>query len=65
MEYRGKPYTIIQGIGPTWKWKVQLDDTTTKSGSSSVSRADAVAAVEWTVNKALAPKKVRLKPAGR
>jgi hypothetical protein len=26
MEYRGKQYTIVQGIGPdSWKWKVHLD----------------------------------------
>jgi hypothetical protein len=27
MEYRGKNYTIVQGVEPdTWKWAVQLDE---------------------------------------
>jgi hypothetical protein len=33
MEYRGKSYSIVQGIGPdSWKWTVQLDERTVKSG---------------------------------
>jgi hypothetical protein len=34
MEYRGKRYTVVQGIGPaSWKWTVYLDDTE-RSGSA-------------------------------
>jgi hypothetical protein len=62
MEYRGKSYTIIQGIGPnSWKWKVRLDEKTVKSGEAP-SRDGARANVVWAVDKALAPKKVKLKP---
>src|SRR5258708_4706638 len=46
MEYRGKTYTIVQGIGPnSWKWKVRLDEKTVKSGeapSRDGARADVV-----------------------
>jgi hypothetical protein len=62
MEYRGKTYTIVQGIGPnSWKWKVRLDEKTVKSGEAP-SRDGARADVVWVVDKALAPKKVKLKP---
>jgi hypothetical protein len=62
MEYRGKHYTIVQGIGPnSWKWAVQLDEKTVKSGEAP-SRAAAQSSVAWLVDKALVPKKVKLKP---
>jgi hypothetical protein len=62
MEYRGKSYTIVQGIGPnSWKWKVRLDEKTVKSGDAT-SRDAARANVVWVVDKALAAKKVKLKP---
>jgi hypothetical protein len=36
MEYRGKQYTIVQGIGPNlWKWTVRLDEKTVKSGEAT------------------------------
>ena len=60
MEYR-KQYTIVQGIGPnSWKWQVQLDGAV-KLGDA-VTRASANTAVVWAIDKALAPKKVRLIP---
>jgi hypothetical protein len=58
MEYRGKYYTIVQGIGPqSWKWKVHLDEKTTKSGEAPT-RAAAKNKVIWEVDKAFAPKRV-------
>jgi hypothetical protein len=64
MEYRGKSYTIVQGIGPhSWKWTVQLDEKTVSSGEAP-SREAAKNNVVWLVDKALAPKKVKLKPPG-
>jgi hypothetical protein len=58
MEYRGKHYTILQGIEPqSWKWKVHLDEKTTKSGEAPT-RAAARTKVIWEVDKALASKKV-------
>ena len=59
MEYRGKQYRIVQGIGPdSWKWTVQLDETTVKSGEAS-SRAAATNSVVWLIDKALAPKEAK------
>jgi hypothetical protein len=56
MEYRGKSYTIVQGIGPnSWKWRVHLDEKTVKSGDAATRNA-ARANVAW------APKKAKLKP---
>jgi hypothetical protein len=53
MEYRGKKYTIVQGIGPNaWKWTVRLDDKTVKTGEAS-SREAATNSVVWLVGKAL------------
>jgi hypothetical protein len=60
MEYRGKHYTIVEGIGPdSWKWKVHLDDKTVKSGEAPT-RAAAMNAAVWVIDKALRPKKVKL-----
>jgi hypothetical protein len=58
MEYRGKQYTIVQGIGPdSWKWTVHLDEKTVESGEAT-SRAAARNSIVWLIDKALAPKKV-------
>ena len=62
MEYRGKPYTIVQGIGPdSWKWRVELDEKTVKSGEAPT-RAAAMASVIWAIDKALASKKPQVAP---
>jgi len=54
MEYRGKNYTIVQGVeADTWKWAVQLDEKTVKSGEAKMRKA-ATNAV-WAIDKALAP----------
>ena len=58
MEYRGKQYTIVQGIGPdSWKCTVHLDEKTVESGEAT-SRAAAMNSVVWLIDRALAPKKV-------
>jgi hypothetical protein len=62
MEYRGKRFTIVQGIGPSsWKWTVHLDEKTVKSGEAA-SRPAAMNSVVWLIDKALAPKKLKLVP---
>jgi hypothetical protein len=62
MEYRGKHYTIVQEIAPhSWKWTVQLDEKTVKSGVAS-SRDAAKNSVVWLIDKALALKKAKLTP---
>lgn len=54
MEYRGKSYTIVQGIEPKlWKWKVQLDDKTALCGEAH-SRAAALNSVVWRIDNVLA-----------
>jgi hypothetical protein len=60
MEYRGKHYTIVQGIeSASWRWKVHVDEKTTKSGTAPT-RAAANNKVIWEIDKALAPKKMKL-----
>jgi len=62
MEYRGKLFTIVQGIGPdSWKWTVRLNEKTVKSGEAT-SRSAAMHSIAWLVDKALAPKKVKPMP---
>jgi hypothetical protein len=59
MEYRGKRFTIVQGVGPnSWKWTVHLDEKTVKSGEAA-SRSAAKNSVVWLIDKALAPKKLK------
>jgi hypothetical protein len=59
MEYRGKHFTIVQGVGPNlWKWTIRLDEKTVKSGEAP-SRAAAMNNVVWTVDKALKAKKLK------
>jgi len=58
MEYRGKQYIVVQGIGPdSWRWTVHLDEKTIKSGQAT-SRSAAMTSVVWLIDKALEPKKV-------
>jgi hypothetical protein len=55
MEYRGKSYNVVQGLGANiWKWKVELDEKTFKSGEAKT-RAAAETAARWVINEALAP----------
>jgi hypothetical protein len=55
MEYRGKRYTIVRGLGPdSWKWTVHLDERTMESGEAKT-RAAAKVSVIWAIDKALAP----------
>jgi hypothetical protein len=62
MEYRGKQYTVVQGIQrSTWKWTVQLDEGIVKFGTAET-RAAAMNSAVWLIDKALAPKKIRAKP---
>jgi hypothetical protein len=57
MEYRGKTYTIVQGVEPnSWKWRVQLDEKTARAGEAPT-RAAAMTSVAWLVDKFLAAKK--------
>ena len=56
MQYRGKHYIVVQGIEPnSWKWTVDLDERTSKSGEAKT-RGLAVSAVVLLVDKLLARK---------
>jgi hypothetical protein len=62
MEYRGKSYSILQGIEPgSWRWSVQLNEKVIKSGTSPT-RAAAIASVHWVIDKSLAAKKRKVPP---
>ena len=61
MEYRGKQYTIVQGIQPgSWKWTVELHDRSVKSGDAPTREAAKVR-VMWIIDHALANKKLKPK----
>jgi hypothetical protein len=63
MEYRGKTFTIVQGIGPdSWKWAVYSDEKIVKSGEAKT-RASAQTRAIWVIDQVLASKKVKLPPA--
>jgi hypothetical protein len=56
MQYRGKHYIVVQGIEPdSWKWIVDLDEQTSKSGEAKT-RGLAVSAVVLLVDRVLKQK---------
>ena len=59
MKYRGVEYTVVQGIGRhVWKWSVSLDSGSV--GGRTATKSEAVAEAERAIDRALAPKKLRL-----
>ena len=53
MQYRGKHYIVVQGIEPdSWKWTVDLDEQTCKSGEAKT-RAMAISAVVLFIDRTL------------
>jgi hypothetical protein len=60
MQYRGKEYSVVKGIKPgTWKWTVRLDENNVRTGVDKT-RSAAMESVGRLVDRALAPKKVKL-----
>jgi hypothetical protein len=56
MQYRGKHYIVVQGIErDSWKWTVDLDEQTSKSGEAKT-RGLAVSAVVLLVDRLLTRK---------
>jgi hypothetical protein len=56
MQYRGKHYIVVQSIEPdSWKWTVDLDEQTCKSGEAKT-RGLAVSAVVLLVDRLLTRK---------
>jgi hypothetical protein len=61
MEYRGKRYTIVQGVDAnSWRWTVYIDEKTVKSGAA-ITRESATTNAIWAIDRVLAPKKTKLK----
>jgi hypothetical protein len=53
MQYRGKHYVVVQSIEPdSWKWTVDLDEQTSRSGEAKT-RGLAVSAVVLLVDRLL------------
>jgi hypothetical protein len=60
MKYRGIEYTVVQGIGRhVWKWSVSLDTGVSVGGRTAI-KSEAVAEAERAIDRALAPKKLKL-----
>jgi hypothetical protein len=54
MEHKGIQYQIVQTANPTgWKWTVQIDDTSTKTGTS-FSKGNAIFKAVAAIDKVLA-----------
>jgi hypothetical protein len=61
MEHRGTKYTVVQGIERgVWKWSASVADVVLIGQEET--RAAAVAAAEKAIDRAVAPKKIRLGP---
>jgi hypothetical protein len=61
MKYRDIEYTLVQGIGlHLWKWSVSVADVVLRGQAAT--KAEAIAEAERAIDRALAPKKLRLVP---
>jgi hypothetical protein len=61
MKYRDIEYTVVQGLGrQLWKWGFALE-TKAVTGQAAT-KAEAVAEAQRAIDRALAPKKLRLVP---
>ena len=64
MEYRGIEYSVVQGIRRNlWKWSASVANVVITG--QSYSKSEAVVEAEKAIDRALAPKKVRLVPLPR
>ncbi len=59
MKYRDVEYTVVQGLGrQLWKWSVSFNETTV--AGQAATKAEAVREAERAIDRALAPKKLRV-----
>jgi len=59
MKYRGIEYAVVQGIGRhLWKWSVSFDANPIRGQAAT--KSEAVAESGRAIDRALAPKKLRL-----
>jgi hypothetical protein len=64
MRYRDIEYTVVQGIErQLWKWQVPFEAVLLKGQAAT--KSEAVAEAERAIDRALAPKKLRLVPPAR
>jgi hypothetical protein len=64
MRYRDIEFTVVQGIqGGVWKWSASV--TGVVITGQAATKSEAVAEAERAIDRALAPKKVRLVPLPR
>ena len=64
MEYRDIEYTVVQGIRRNlWKWSASVANVVITG--QSYNKSEAVVEAEKAIDRALAPKKVRLVPLPR
>jgi hypothetical protein len=61
LKYRGVEYSLIQGIGrQLWRWSFTFDAISVRGQAAT--KAEAVAEAERAIDRALAPKKLKLVP---
>ena len=70
MRYREVELSVVQGIGrQLWKWSVSFDSNHSATGQAATGQAatkrEALAEAERAIDRALAPKKLRLVPPER
>ena len=59
MKYRDAEYTVVQGLGrQLWKWGLAIEGRALTGQAAT--KAEAVAEAERAIDKALAPKKLKL-----
>jgi hypothetical protein len=59
LKHRGLEYTVVQGLGrQLWKWGLVLEGTAVTGQAAT--KAEAVAEAERAIDRALAPKKLKL-----
>ena len=64
MKYRDIQYAVVQGIGrQLWKWAVSFEAIDLRGQAAT--KSEAVADAERAIDRALAPKKLRLVPPTR
>ena len=61
MRYRGIEYSLVQGLGRhLWKWSASVADVVITGQAAT--KSEAVREAERAIDRALAPKKLRLVP---
>jgi hypothetical protein len=59
LRHRDIDYTIVQGLGrQLWKWTVTINGMTVRGQAAT--KSEAIADAERAIDRALAPKKLRL-----